>query len=74
MRTLIGLDIPVKGFVESGWEDMFFASMDVKEVAFQDVCHIISKLRNKLLETFYPMKIGTKRVSLEALRVSLYNQ
>lgn len=52
------------------WKDLFYADLQTDFVVFQDLFHIISKIRTRLLETSCPMKIGKFKISLATLRVS----
>lgn len=54
----------------TAWDGLFSAKLDVDFVCFQDLYHIISKMRTRLLETSSPMKIGKYKISLTTLRVS----
>lgn len=53
------------------WKDIFVTKMENNIVFFQDLFHIISKIRTRLLETSSPMNIGSHKISLATLRVRL---
>lgn len=55
--------------VSSGWSEYFSAKIKAGVICFQDLFHIISKIRTRLLETSSPMRIGAFKVSLGTLRV-----
>lgn len=58
------------------WNDIFYAQIDNSVSYIQDLFHIISKIRARLLETSAPMRIGRHKISLTTLRVCvfLFNQ
>lgn len=53
------------------WKPFFFAKLDNDMACLQDLFHIISKMRTRLLETSCPMRIGNFKISLTTLRVSI---
>lgn len=52
------------------WKGLFFADITSDMFCLQDLFHIISKMRTRLLETSCPMRIGNHKISLTTLRVS----
>lgn len=52
------------------WKGLFFAILSNDISSLQDLFHIISKIRTRLLETSCPMRIGSYKISLATLRVS----
>lgn len=67
----LGSQITDDRFIE--WNNLFYGKLDVNFVCFQDLFHIISKMRTRLLETSWPMRIGHFKISLGTLRVIILN-
>lgn len=54
--------------------DIFVCSLSTICIFFQDISHIISKLRTRLLETSVPMRVGNFKISLATLKCILSDE
>lgn len=70
MKIFTNLGYVVEDDQFEKWKGLFFAKITNDMFCLQDLFHIISKIRTRLLETSCPMRIGNHKISLTTLRVN----
>lgn len=51
------------------WKDFFFANPSPEMIVFQDHYHVLTKFRNRLLDTSRPLRLGHQMITIASLKV-----